>query len=193
MDELPKRKRNRLDHYDYSQNGAYFITICTQNRQERLCTIRRDDTDTPSVKLSKYGNIVQKNIELIETYYKYTSVDKYIIMPDHIHIIIVLSNPANNEPGSFIYVPQIKKNGTPGSSVSTPKRSDGTPGSSCPTGIPAIITALKKFTTKEMSENIWQTSYHDHIIRDEEDHLRLHQYMNENPIKWIENKCASEH
>jgi len=159
MNELPKRKRNRLESYDYSQNGAYFITICTKDKRKLLGTVGRDDLGTPFVTLSKQGSIAQKNIDLIELHYKCTLVDKYIIMPNHIHMIIVLS---------ILH--------------------DGVPRSSRPTAvsISSIVAAFKKFTAKEMGINIWQTSFHDHVIRDEEDYLRIWQYTDENPAKWAE-------
>jgi|GEM_PF-4334353 len=86
----------RLNEYDYSSNGAYFTTICVKNRLKLLGTVvGYDNLGAPYVRLSEYGNIVQKNINLIELYYKNVSVDKYVIMPNHVHMIITVSNSAN--------------------------------------------------------------------------------------------------
>ena len=79
--ELPERKQNRLPDYDYSQNGAYFITICTQNRRKILSDIVGDDAH---IVPKPYGAIAEKYIRNI------LEVEKYAIMPDHIHMLIRL-------------------------------------------------------------------------------------------------------
>lgn len=89
--ELPKRKKTRLPGYDYSQNGAYFITICVMERQELLWNVgariaRLQDT-TP---LSQYGLVVDAAILEITKHYPCIRVDKYCIMPNHIHLILML-------------------------------------------------------------------------------------------------------
>ncbi len=81
--ELPQRKRIRLHDYDYSTNGAYFITVCTKNRMKILSEIVGDDAHiVPQVVLSDLGKIVENYIRSIP------GIDKYVIMPDHIHMII---------------------------------------------------------------------------------------------------------
>ena len=81
--ELPERKKNRLENYNYSENGAYFITICVKDRKKILSDIVGDD-----------AHIVPKRIGLIvEKYIKNArEIEKYIIMPDHIHMIIRINN-----------------------------------------------------------------------------------------------------
>jgi len=81
--ELPQRKQTRLKNYDYGQNGAYFITICTQNREKILCDIVGDDAH---IVPKKYRRIIEKYIKNIP------EIDKYVIMPDHIHMIIRIDN-----------------------------------------------------------------------------------------------------
>ena len=81
--ELPDRKPNRLKKYDYAQNGAYFITICTHNRAEILCNIVGDDAH---IVPKKCGIIAEKYIKTIP------GIDKYVIMPNHIHMIIKIEN-----------------------------------------------------------------------------------------------------
>ncbi len=91
--ELQTRKPNRLDNYDYSQNGAYFITICTKDRKPILSQIIvGEDIILPSLELSEYGRIVDKSINEIPMHYDGVFVDKYIIMPNHIHLIIRIDN-----------------------------------------------------------------------------------------------------
>ena len=81
--DLPKRKPTRLKGYDYSQNGYYFVTICTHNKKCILSNIVGDDAH---IVPSKYGIIVEKYISNI------VGIDKYVIMPNHIHLIIKNDN-----------------------------------------------------------------------------------------------------
>jgi REP element-mobilizing transposase RayT len=91
MKELPTRKPNRLKNYDYSQSGYYFITICTEERYELLW---RPDVGARIARpsLSDIGEIVKHAIENIPHVYKSVIVDKYVIMPDHIHLILIIEN-----------------------------------------------------------------------------------------------------
>ena len=91
MRELPIRKPNRLNDYDYSQNGAYFVTICTKDRHEILGKIVGDGLARPAyIELSEYGTIVEKEITKIDNHYVNVKCCNYIIMPNHIHAVIVI-------------------------------------------------------------------------------------------------------
>ncbi len=92
--DLPKRKPTRLKGYDYSQNGAYFITICTHNKQcilskiivgEGLCAL-------PQNILTPIGKEIEKSMQYINDNYIGITIDKYIIMPNHIHLIVILDD-----------------------------------------------------------------------------------------------------
>ena len=90
--DLPERKPTRLKDYDYSSNGAYFITICTYNKQKLLCDIVGDGAfDVPKTNLSSVGKIVEKYI-LSSNKIPNVTVDKYVIMPNHIHLIVNINN-----------------------------------------------------------------------------------------------------
>ena len=100
---LPKRKPTRLAGYNYSTPGAYFITICVKDRKQLLSEIVGDDAYiVPKNSLSKIGLICDKYINNINIKYKNVTVDKYVIMPNHIHLIIFLrgtmwaSSPTKN-------------------------------------------------------------------------------------------------
>ena len=95
---LPVRKKNRLKYYDYTTEGMYFITICTKNKIEILGKIINNN-----IELSKEGKIAKKYIEQIEEVYEKTYIDEYIIMPNHIHLIINIKTQAN------LYIPRIIK------------------------------------------------------------------------------------
>ena len=93
--KLPKRKHPRLNDFDYSSNGAYFITVCTQNRR---CTLSRivgrglAPAETSDVKYTSFGKIAEQQLLLLEKRYNNLTVDKYVIMPNHIHAILILDD-----------------------------------------------------------------------------------------------------
>ncbi len=104
--ELQKRKPNRLRHYDYSQNGAYFITICTDNKKPILSHITVGTSIArPQVQLTKIGIAANQGIKNIEKHYKNVFVDHYVIMPNHIHLIIRLDYPS----GRAMLVPTVSR------------------------------------------------------------------------------------
>ena len=146
--ELPKRKPNRLPKYDYSQNGAYFITICTQDRKKILSDIVGDDAH---IVPKPYGSIVETYILNVP------EIEKYVIMPDHIHMIIRLDN------GSMW--------------ASTPTNPNH--------NISSIVRSIKTLTTKEVGKPIFQRSYYDHVIRNQKDYDEVWEYIENNPRKWV--------
>ena len=100
--ERPQRKRLRLESYDYSQPGSYFITICTRERkQEALCSIEPAVgaiiNRPPRISLTPLGRIVDETIRAIPDHYPGISVDQYIIMPDHVHLILALRHIGPDE------------------------------------------------------------------------------------------------
>ena len=144
--QLPKRKRTRLKDFDYSQNGYYFITICTKDKEKLLCEIVWDDAH---IVPSPYGVVIEKYIKSI------VGIDKYVIMPNHIHLIIKIDS--------------------------------GTMWASSPTkSISQLIKSFKIIVTKEIGKPIFQRSFYDHIIRNENDYLKIWNYIDTNPMKWNE-------
>ena len=92
--KFKSRKKNRLENYDYGQSGAYFITICTKDRKRILSNIivGTGIHDCPKTQLLNHGKIAEKYINQLNDFYDNVSVDKYIIMPDHIHLILSVKN-----------------------------------------------------------------------------------------------------
>ncbi|MDR1514904.1 MAG: transposase [Synergistaceae bacterium] len=195
MGDMAVRKRNRLKNYDYNQNGVYFLTLCTKDRAELLCEISVGDAAlgvpistaalgvplptislaTPIIQFTPYGNIVKRHIENIPKVYSNVFLDKYVIMPNHIHLLLRVAAESNN--------------GTVGVGRGTPVVEEhGTPRAASPTGaiIPKIINALKGLTSKKAGVSLWQRSYHDHIVRDGYDYDRIVEYIKNNPIRWRE-------
>ncbi len=156
--ELPKRKPNRLQNYDYSQNGAYFITVCTDDRAEILGQVFVGDgvLDVPQMQLTKFGQVIENRIAEINRVYTHLTIDKYVIMPNHIHMIVFLTGESGTS--------------------RTPSPTNET--------IPQLLSTFKRFVNRECGKNIFQRSYHDHIIRNEADYLRIWQYIHTNPATW---------
>ena len=153
-EKQPQRKLTRLRGYDYSTPGYYFITICTHNKRKILCDIVGEGLCAlPSIKLTTIGEIVNKSIIYINNKYQNILVDKYIIMPNHIHMIIAQQTGGHGDPPLQIF---------------------------------NIIGDLKSFTTHEYGKTLWQRSFHDHIIRGEDDYLKIWNYIDTNPQKWNE-------
>ncbi len=105
--ELPQRKRTRAAYHDYS-GGAYFITMCTQNRRCILSQIVGTGVlDGPYVILGRYGEIAEKYIRQMDAFYENVAVDAYVIMPNHIHLLLVV-RPCDGGP-SGTPVPYVAK------------------------------------------------------------------------------------
>ena len=90
MCDAPKRKPARLAEYDYSAPGAYFVTICTHEKRCILSEIvlGNTDLDAPRVHLTEYGTIAEQTLLEIDRTYDHISIDKYVIMPNHVHFIV---------------------------------------------------------------------------------------------------------
>ncbi len=103
--EYPKRKNLRLKEYDYSQNGYYFITLCTKNRKP-LFWANNVGADIIRPNLSLKGKIAKTAIDSIAKHYSNVKVDEYVIMPDHIHLILKISKDDN---GRILSAPTIMR------------------------------------------------------------------------------------
>ncbi|MGN1480326.1 transposase [Porcipelethomonas sp.] len=154
MPDLPVRKPNRLKNFDYSSDGLYFITVCVKNHENMLwhnvgATIGRPQ----DVKLSEYGEIVENAIRNIHIHYPNYKIDKYVIMPNHIHLLIWINRDRIGRP---MVAPTIS----------------------------TVIQQTKGIVTKQIGFSIWQKSFHDHIIRNEKEYLKISKYIENNPLKW---------
>ena len=165
MGELAKRKHPRLDHYDYSTAGAYFVTICTQNRRCLLFHVVGRGLAPAAWGLAEYGKIAEEQLLLIEKRYPSIKIDKYVIMPNHIHFILVIANEAA--------------------------------GASPRPTVMDVVCAYKSLTTRKCKEikpinKLFQTSFHEHILRGREDYEETVKYIYENPMRWHYDELYSE-
>ena len=171
----PKRKPLRLLEYDYSTPGGYFVTICTENRRRILSEVVVGDgvLDVPLVRLSPYGKIVEETLHEIVEHHDWLTVDKYVIMPNHIHLLL-----------------RIQADGTSRTPSPTYRDSDGTsrPQFSANDRLPKLISTFKRFTNRRSGCELWQRSYHEHVIRNENDYREIWEYIDENPMKWAQDR-----
>jgi REP element-mobilizing transposase RayT len=148
----PLRKKNRLQGYNYSQNGAYFVTICAINHKEIFSTIFQED-DGFYVELTPLGKCIESTIEF--QHKNGIIIDSYVIMPNHIHMIIVLAQPVGDRGRSPLQY---------------------------------VVRNIKSFVTKWAGFSPWQKSFYDRIIRDEAEYLKIREYIENNPAKWVEDR-----
>ncbi len=156
--EFTKRKPTRLKGYDYSSPGAYFVTICTKDKLHLFGEITNG-----KMHLKDIGIIANQEILKMESYYSNIKIDKYVIMPNHIHMIITIA-------------------GTEGINPFPTKKYD----------IPNVIGKFKANVTRivgnafmhSVKTPIWQSSFHDHIIRGEKDYQKIWEYIDTNIPKW---------
>ena len=161
--ELPKRKANRLPTYDYAQSGAYFITICTQDRQEILWADNDletvEDVGAHSVRpqrsphLSQAGKVVEDAILQIHAHYPAVQLEKYAIMPNHVHLLLMIQR---EQGGRTLCAPTLS----------------------------LVIKQMKENVTKHLGHSIWQKSFHDHVIRTQYGFEMIWQYIDANPQNW---------
>ena len=172
--ELPKRKSTRLKSFDYSTSGGYFVTICVNDRKQILseiiktnCTGKDKTIDSEvgeglappeySVKLKPCGEIAEEQLLLIEKRFPDVSVEDYVIMPDHIHIVLFLHKKA-------------------GGASPSPTLDD----------VVCAFKSLTSRICKQRYgiEKIFQRSSAEHIIRNKEDYETRRNYIHENPMRW---------
>ena len=179
--DLPKRKQIRLWAYDYSTPGAYFVTICTHERRCILSDIAvGEGLAPPETYLSAIGKLVEEQILDLPSRYPSISVDNYVIMPNHIHLIVSIANTTGG---------------------ASPSPTAGSEASSSESGAsPSLFDAvrvLKSLTTRLArpllgERPLWQRSYHEHVIRNEEDYRQIWEYIDTNPAKWAEDRYYGE-
>ncbi len=165
--EFPQRKPTRLPEYDYSSNGAYFVTVCTHNRRNIFSDIVGAIHESPEIKLKPYGKIVEKYINTLPHRFN-ISILSYVIMPDHIHLLITVEN---QDPLRAIHESPLQQRSL----------------------LSKIMGFLKMNVSRDIhfinpNEEIWQRSYYDHIVRNEDDLSDINDYITANPFLWIEGK-----
>ena len=158
----PRRKHPRLKQYDYSQPGYYYVTIHNEKNAPCLSTVGRGLAPaTAVVKLTRLGKVALNQMQALEARYGTVRIDKYVIMPNHIHMILRLT--------------------------------EETAGASPRPTLPEIIGAYKSLVTRICNQldqtpgrRLFQTSFYEMVLRDENMYQNCWRYIEGNPSKWLE-------
>lgn len=158
--DLPKRKHPRLKNYDYSQSGFYYVTIHIIPNGDYLSKVVADrDYNTAEIVLTESGKIAENELKNLSNRFAFVRVDKYVIMPTHIHLILEFmdeSAGASPRPTLMNVVGAYK-------SLTTREYNQ------------KINTTQKK---------LFQASFYEAILRNDADYRERWKYIDENPLKW---------
>ena len=167
--KLPIRKNTRLQVFDYNIPTAYFVTICTEHKTPLLSNIvggdvldapQSDDVKVAKVELLECGKLAEKYILQLNGFYEDIIIEKYVIMPDHIHLLL-----------------RVLDAGVGGASRTSPPTKQHS-------RVMSFVSTFKRFYNKEYEKNIWQRSFYDHVIRDAKDYEEHINYVVKNPMRW---------
>ena len=162
---LLKRKHPRLKEYDEGAAGAYFVTICTQDKRCVLSRIVGRGLAPAEIQYTQYGKIAEEQVYLLENRYPGIQIDQHVIMPNHIHMILLIEETtagASPRPTVMDVVCTYK-------SLTT-----------------------RECKKVEPIEKLFQTSFYEHVIRGREDYDEIAKYIQENPAKWQLDKLYRE-
>lgn len=179
--KIHHRHSIRLPGYDYSQAGAYYVTIVAQARE---CLF--GEVDNGEMKLSQYGQIVQSAWFDLPKHYRHLELDAFCIMPNHIHAILVLIEFGR---GGFISDNGTMQSAMPAGSAPLQNRPENRLYKRHP--LSEIVRAFKSFFARRINElrkmpgiPVWQRNYYELIIRNNADYLAKCGYIQDNPLNW---------
>ena len=172
--EITNRKQNRLGEYDYGLEGAYFVTLCTHNRARLfqmelpvgngLCAVPQADTFETGTERRPFptlaNQIIHKWIKETDNKFPNITVDKYVVMPDHLHLIVTIRERhiGRSLPDVIGFFKTMTTND--------------------------YIRGVKRGHLPPFDRKIWQKSYYDHVIRNQRDYDEIWTYIDQNPVKW---------
>jgi len=173
--EKHHRRSIRLKNYDYSNTGAYFITVCAYNRE---CLF--GNMQTGKIVLNQFGQIISNKWNQIPKHFLNVQLDEFIIMPNHLHGIIIIV-------GAKHLTKEFSKNLQYRQKNASPLHLNGTkPGS-----LSAIMQNFQSVTTRKINQirktpgsKLWQRNFFEHIIRDEKELNQVREYVINNPLEW---------
>ncbi len=183
--EINNRHSVRLPEYDYTRPGAYFVTLVTIERECMFGVMVGTE-----MRLSDYGRVAAECWSAIPDHFPHVELGTFVIMPNHVHGILILHE---HERGAATMSPPVGAqhvaplHDTPSHDAPLrEQRPHVVPGS-----LGAIVRAYKSSVTRiirqkynDAPQRIWQRNYHEHIIRNAEDHHRITEYILTNPIHW---------
>jgi len=165
-----RRSHLRLTGFDYSQAGAYLVTVCAQGRKSLFGNVVKD-----KIGLNKYGGMVQRRWEDLPCKYSSIKLDRFVVMPNHVHGIIIIVGAGSPRP----LIPPTDLEG------------GETPPLQNQPSLSQIIGYFKYQSAKKLNASratpgakIWQRSFYEHVIRDDESLNRIREYIATNPSRW---------
>ena len=161
--DLPKRKPTRLKEFDYSTPSWYFLTICTQGNKSILSRIVGEGLAPPESRLTPLGRILEEELLALPERYENLVIDTYVIMPNHIHLLLGLLEPEAGGASPSPTIPDIVR----------------------------VLKSMTTRRAK-LGSGIFQRSYHDHIVRGEKDYKKIQEYIENNPGRWIDDRYFSQ-
>jgi REP element-mobilizing transposase RayT len=172
------RRSIRLRGYDYSQAGAYAVTICTEQKQGLFGEIVEGE-----MVLNDVGRMVQQTWNEIPSHYAGCGLDAFVVMPNHVHGIILITAPPET----------IRPD------PSTPAAVGAGPPRACPgrpLSLPDVVQRFKSLTTARHRQGValqqwpdlggmlWQRNYYEHIVRNDDELQKIREYIVTNPLRW---------
>ncbi|XGV96356.1 MAG: transposase [Leptolyngbya sp. BL-A-14] len=177
------RRSIRLPGYDYSSSGAYFITICTHQRACLFGAVVDGE-----MQLNECGQIVRSYWLKLPNHHSHLHLDKFVIMPNHVHGILVLTD---NPVGAGF---DVKATSHSNQSLAKPAPTNASAHMKRH-GIPEIIRGFTTFSARCINQHrkmigvpVWPRNYYEHIVRNDESLRRLRQYIHNNPLSWQEDQ-----
>jgi putative transposase len=173
-----KTSSSRLQNFNYSTPGFYFITICTLNKNNFFGKIINNHME-----LSKMGLIANQCLIDIPNHFKNVLLNEYVVMPNHVHILLNLEKTKFNHVETHHDASLTKRYNNYFYHRIAIRSSQA---------IPLIIKQFKSAVTKEINPKIiffaWQPRYHDHIVKDKQELIKIKNYIINNPINWQKDK-----
>lgn len=173
--QIHRRQSIRLKGYDYTQEGAYFVTICTHEQQHLFGEIVNG-----KMRLNEYGRIVRDEWNRTAQIRSEIEIDEFIIMPNHFHGIIVIIDCGHSARRGTARRARTDADAT--------TEHFGTPVSG---SIPTIVRSFKSAVSKRINAirntpaaQVWQRNYYEHVVRDELDLHRIREYIHTNVTQW---------
>lgn len=154
--EFPKRKHPRMKFFDYSSNGNYFVTICSQNRKHIFSSIADGN-----VVLTPYGEIAKTELFALENRYPFIKIENYVIMPNHIHVLFEFLHEENKDSAAASHRPTL-----------------------CDLICEYKSFTTRKINKRYNYGKVFQTSFYEHVINNTEDWSNTWDYIHNNPQTW---------
>jgi len=200
----PNRRSIRWSGYDYSQPGAYFVTICTHNRECLFGHIVG-----AQMVLNDAGRMVQTVWDRLPNHYSHVELDSWTIMPNHVHGIIILTVGAGFKPApGSSGKPEFNLLPVDETGLKPNQRAGYKPAPTVRHGLPEIVRGFKTFSSRRINKSrgtvgtpVWQKNYYEHVIRNDRELNRIREYIISNPARWATDKenpnvsvrCLTEH